>query len=115
TQFGITLSSLLLGSIGEPAMAAFIQLHVPDGFGPKWVHTVAIVAAFAVISFLQIVLGELVPRVLAIRNADVTILSVAPLLFLWRNFFKPFLAIFERSAKFILRIIGVRTGNQTKN
>src|SRR5437773_598058 len=73
TQFGITVSSLGLGWIGEPAIASLIHSRLPEiaAMGTILTHTVAVASSFALITFLQIVLGELVPRAIAIRNAEV--------------------------------------------
>ena len=114
TQLGITLMSLGLGSIGEPAIASMLHDFFPnDLFGkPLVIHTIAIVLAFGIITFFQIVFGELVPRALAIRNAEKIALFMAPFLMGMRKIFAPFLYIFDSSAKFILRSIGVRTGTK---
>ncbi len=69
TQLGITLASLGLGWIGEPALAGLIEgafTWLPDGLQPVAVHTVAVVVAFTIISSLHIILGELVPKALAL-------------------------------------------------
>ncbi|MBX3270037.1 MAG: HlyC/CorC family transporter [Sandaracinaceae bacterium] len=79
TQLGITLASLGLGWLGEPALASMIAsgieaLGVPatgaDGDPSIWVHGIATTVAFAVLSFLHIVLGELVPKSLAIQRPE---------------------------------------------
>jgi CBS domain containing-hemolysin-like protein len=114
TQFGITVTSLLLGWIGEPALAGFIHSITPDGIFESAVvtHTVAIVISFGLITFVQVVAGELVPRGLAIRHAEAFALYMAPLLYWLKRFFKPFLFIFDSSAKFLLRLLGVKTGTR---
>ena len=106
TQFGITVSSLCLGWIGEPAIADFI------GSNPLLTHTLAIVVALSLITFFQIVIGELVPRAIAIRNAEVIALSMSPLTLFMKRTFAPFLYILDRSAKFILGLLGVKTGTK---
>jgi CBS domain containing-hemolysin-like protein len=114
TQFGITVMSLGLGWIGEPAIAKMVQSLIPEGtFGTQLIaHTVAIVLSFSLITFFQIVIGELVPRAIAIRNAEFFALGMAPLLYWMRRIFKPFLTIFDSSAKFLLRLLGVKTGTR---
>src|SRR5688572_3073917 len=82
TQLGITLASLALGWIGEPAFAHLIEplfarlLPDPTGAG-ELAHKVAVPVAFAIITFLHIVLGELAPKSLAIQKAESTTLAVA--------------------------------------
>jgi CBS domain containing-hemolysin-like protein len=114
TQLGITLMSLGLGWIGEPAAAHLVEQVIPKDFvvKPVVVHTAAIIIAFAVISFFHIVLGELVPRTLAIRSAEKVVLRFAPFLYWIRRAFGPFLWAFDSSAKFILNLLGVRTGTR---
>jgi CBS domain containing-hemolysin-like protein len=80
TQFGITLASLLLGWIGEPALAHLLEpsLAVLVGpFAPAAAHGVAIGVAFAVITGLHIVIGELAPKGLALQRPEITALWVA--------------------------------------
>src|SRR5690606_33839713 len=71
-QLGITLASLGLGWIGEPAFARLVEplLGLAGFTDPQVVHGVAFVAAFATISYLHIVIGELAPKSLAIRQPE---------------------------------------------
>lgn len=69
TQLGITLSSLGLGWIGEPALAGLVEgafEFLPDAIQPVAVHSIAVAIAFAIITVLHIVLGELMPKALAL-------------------------------------------------
>src|SRR5712692_2470576 len=81
TQFGITLASLGLGWIGEPAFARLIQpvvaLFIPQAEVQPITHTLAIVLAFAFITFLHIVIGELGAKSLALQNTEATALACA--------------------------------------
>src|ERR1700682_469162 len=76
TQFGITLASLGLGWIGEPAFARLIEpavgLVIPAGDVQRITHTLAIAIAFALISFLHIVIGELGAKSLALQKTEAT-------------------------------------------
>jgi CBS domain containing-hemolysin-like protein len=114
TQFGITLMSLGLGFVGEPALANMVQHMLPESIYGNIliIHTSAIVISFALITFFQIVLGELVPRALAIRHAEAIALTMSPIFFLVRRIFAPFLFILDSSAKFFLRSLGVRAGTK---
>ncbi|MCC7539054.1 MAG: HlyC/CorC family transporter [Deltaproteobacteria bacterium] len=72
TQFGITLASLALGWIGEPAFAGIVEVPL-RWFGmaqPEVVHGIAVAVAFATITVLHIVIGELAPKSMAIRDAE---------------------------------------------
>ncbi|HQW66665.1 MAG TPA: hemolysin family protein, partial [Gemmatimonadales bacterium] len=88
TQLGITLASLGLGMIGEPALAGLLErffAFLPDSFATFTSHTVAVAISFSLISTLHIVLGELVPKSLAIRfPEEVSRWVTAPLIgFAW--------------------------------
>ncbi len=79
-QFGITLSSLGLGALGEPALAHLIEpvvLLVDADASPAVVHSVAIGIAFSLITALHIVFGELAPKGIALQRAELTSLWVA--------------------------------------
>src|SRR5438132_2194248 len=74
TQLGITIASLALGWIGEPTLAALFQPAVsaiaPQGRVATVAHIIAIVIAFAAITFMHIVLGELMPKMIALERAE---------------------------------------------
>ena len=82
-QFGVTLAALALGWVGEPAVADVLlriakRLHL--GASPNvqvYVHGLAIVLAFAVITYFEVLLGELVPKSLALQRAERIALAVA--------------------------------------
>src|SRR5688572_21134013 len=81
TQFGITLASLGLGWLGEPAFAhllePLLERVVPANAAVGLSHTIAVAISFAIITFLHIVLGELAPKSLAIQRAESVTLAVA--------------------------------------
>lgn len=82
TQLGITFTSLGLGWVGEPMVAAWIMpVCLSFGLGEAVGHTVSFTLAFAAITASHIVLGELVPKNMAIQSAErVTLMIAAPLL-----------------------------------
>src|ERR1700709_676367 len=108
-QLGITLASLGLGWVGEPAFAS--PLEPLFGLGgvtaPAVVHGVSFVFAFGVISFLHIVVGELAPKTLAIRNPEIIGLwSALPLYgFYWTMY--PAIWVLNGSANLVLRLAGL--------
>lgn len=108
-QLGITLASLALGWIGEPAFARLLEplLHMLGIGSPELIHTISFVAAFSVISFMHIVLGELAPKSLAIREAESVALWAAPPLFLFYWAMYPFIWVLNGSANWLLRGLGV--------
>lgn len=79
TQIGVTLASLALGWIGEPAFAALAErpLALAGITDPVWVHRIALSGAFLTITILHIVLGELAPKTLSILRAESVALAVA--------------------------------------
>src|SRR6188474_3101412 len=91
TQLGITLASLGLGWIGEPAFASLVTpiLGAVGIWSQGVVHSISLTLAFASITFLHIVLGELAPKSLAIRRPEELSLIVAPPLRLFYRVFYP--------------------------
>ncbi len=110
TQLGITLASLGLGWIGEPAFAALF-LPLLSGFGSLDIvvaHTVAAGLAFLLITFLHIVLGELAPKSMAIQNPEKVILAASGLMTLFYKISYPFIWTLNKAAFLFLRIFGIR-------
>jgi CBS domain containing-hemolysin-like protein len=109
-QLGITLASLGLGWVGEPAFAGLLEplLTLIGITSPELVHGIAFVFAFGVISFLHIVVGELAPKSLAIRMPEVVGLwSAIPLYgFYWAMY--PFIWVLNASANMVLGLAGLK-------
>ncbi|MDB6150719.1 MAG: corC 2, partial [Chthoniobacter sp.] len=105
TQLGITLASLALGWVGEPFLARMIQPFF-YAFGltsEAVIRPVSITLAFAVITFLHIVLGELAPKSLAIRKSVITTLWIARPLALFYVLFKPAIWFLNGAANLVLK------------
>lgn len=108
TQLGITLSSLALGWVGEPAFAWLVEPVVASfGAGPAVAKSVSIGLAFATISILHIVLGELAPKSLAIRKPEATTLWTAWPLWAFFKLTYPVIWALNHAANFILRLAGI--------
>lgn len=105
TQLGITLSSLALGWVGEPFLAKMLQpfFFLAGVTSEAAIKTVSVAFAFAVITFLHIVLGELAPKSLAIRKSVATTLWVAKPLGLFYILFKPAIWFLNGAANLILK------------
>jgi len=87
TQLGITLSSLALGWIGEPAIAHLLERPLAGRVSDTVMHTISFTIAFGIITFLHIVLGELAPKTLALERAEKTALAIAwPMLAFYKIF-----------------------------
>ncbi len=110
TQLGITLASLGLGWVGEPVVSKII-LGIMEGFGltpdPVLAHQIALPTAFAIITVLHIVFGELAPKSIAIQRPEATTLWVAYPLNVFYWVFRPFIWILNGIAGFILKIFGI--------
>ncbi|MGX2982399.1 hemolysin family protein [Helicobacter sp. 23-1045] len=117
TQLGITLSSLALGWLGEPAIAKVLHKAFSGFFGENTIllHSVSFVIAFTLITFLHIVFGELVPKSIAIAKAEQSTLFVARPLYLFRNVFFPVIKSFEMMSGFFLRRIGIEISEEAEN
>jgi CBS domain containing-hemolysin-like protein len=90
TQLGITLASLALGWIGEPAVAHLLETPLKGRVSEAVMHTIAFTIAFSIITFLHIVLGELAPKTLALERAEKTALAIAwPMEMFYKVFYWP--------------------------
>lgn len=110
TQLGITLASLGLGWVGEPVVSKII-LGVFAGFGlqlsPELAHQIALPIAFAIITVLHIVFGELAPKSMAIQRPESTTLLIAYPLNAFYYIFKPFIWVLNGFANVILKLFGI--------
>lgn len=112
-QLGITLASLGLGWVGEPAVAAMIKPALTNwGFPAPVIHTVSFVIAFSIITALHIVLGELAPKSLAIQKADVVTLWTAVPLNAFYKLMYPFIWILNKISNWILSLLGIQVANE---
>jgi magnesium and cobalt exporter, CNNM family len=116
TQLGITLASLGLGWIGEPAFAHVIEAAIGDSsaLATSISHAIAVAIAFVLITFLHIVLGELAPKYLAIRHADSAALFVARPLRVFRRLFAGPLWVLNFTANAVLRMVGIARPSATE-
>ncbi|ATB32393.1 hemolysin family protein [Melittangium boletus] len=119
TQFGITLASLGLGWLGEPAFAHLLEpvlaRVVPEAAGPAVAHSVAVAIAFAIITFLHIVLGELAPKSLAIQRAEATTLAVALPMRVFYVVFYPAIWVLNALAGWVLKAFGMHTAHESQD
>jgi len=115
TQLGITLASLALGWLGEPAVSSLLEpvlfMYFP---GSVWLlKTIAIAIGFIVITFMHIVLGELVPKSMAIQRVeDMALFCVWPL-YIFHKIGYPIIVLFNRTAKAILLMMGIQAVNES--
>jgi CBS domain containing-hemolysin-like protein len=117
TQLGITLASLGLGWLGEPAFAHLLEpviaRFVPEEARATVGHSVSVAIAFAIITFLHIVVGELAPKSLAIQRAESTTLTVALPMRLFYFVFYPAIWLLNGIAGRLLRAFGLHAASET--
>ena len=113
TQLGITLASLALGWIGEPTVAALLMPLASrianEGTAGYVAHVAAIVIAFTVITYLHIVLGELMPKMIALERAETLALLAARPLALFARIFRAPIWIFNKTGTFLGRLLGLKS------
>ncbi|MGA2357766.1 MAG: hemolysin family protein [Terriglobales bacterium] len=108
-QLGITVASLTLGWLGEPVLARLFETWI--GSIPHAViysHTIAVAVAFVLITSLHVILGELVPKSLALQRAETVALAVAAPMDVFLTVTAPLTIGMSRAAGFVLRAFGTR-------
>src|SRR5579863_4572334 len=111
TQAGVTLASLGLGWAGENTVYELLQAALHPLILPRWIpvwHVVSFGIAFLLISYAHIVIGEVVPKNLAIEKADRMAILVAPVLVIFSRLLAPFTYFAEMSAAAVSRWIGLK-------
>jgi CBS domain containing-hemolysin-like protein len=113
-QLGITISSLGLGALGEPAVAALIEpLLEPLGVMGGTLHFIAFVIGFSIISFMHVVFGELAPKTIAIQSSEGTSLFVAPFMKFFYYLLLPATVVFNGTANAFTRLLGYPPASET--
>ena len=108
-QFGVTLSSLALGWIGEAAMA-----HVLEPFFGRlphsqvYAHGSSITIAFLLITYMHVILGEIVPKSIALQRTEAVALAVAGPMDVFMTLAAPLLAVMTSSSRVVLKAFGAR-------
>ena len=108
-QFGITLASLALGWIGEAALARVLEpafAHLP--YSRIFAHGIAVGVAFTFITYLHVILGEVVPKSIALQRTERVALAVAAPMEFFMTLASPFLAVMRVSSQAVLKVFGAR-------
>jgi magnesium and cobalt exporter, CNNM family len=112
TQLGITMASIGLGWIGEPALASMIQplfASLPTPIAETTTHSVAVAIAFALVTSLHIVLGELAPKTIALEKAEATALLVVKPTELFMKTFWPFIRLLNGAGRAVVGMLGLHS------
>jgi CBS domain containing-hemolysin-like protein len=111
-QLGITLTSLGIGFLGEPAVASLIE----EALGESVPHGVSLAISFAlaylITTALHITIGEQVPKIYAIERAEATAKRIARPLQLFSRIFNPFVRVLNWASNKMLRLVGVKSGGE---
>lgn len=114
TQLGITMASLGLGWIGEPALASLIDpllRHLPAAVSETTSHTISFAIAFSIITALHIVLGELAPKTVALQYPEQVSLIVAKPTELFLRVFRPFIRALNGMGWAVVRMFGMKAAS----
>jgi CBS domain containing-hemolysin-like protein len=108
-QLGVTISSLALGWIGEAAMAHILEpLFVSLPYSHIYAHAVAIVFGFTLITYMHVILGEVVPKSIALQRTERVALAVAAPMDFFMRITGPMLAFMTSSSRTMLKVFGMR-------
>jgi len=109
TQLGITLASIGLGAVGEPALARLIEplfSFLPQGVAAVAKHSVAVPIAFLVITYMHVVFGELLPKAVALQASDRTAIWLSAPLNVFARLSRPLVALIAGSANRLVLLLG---------
>jgi CBS domain containing-hemolysin-like protein len=115
-QLGITVCSILLGRVGEPAVAHLLEtpfdlFGVPDAV----LHTVSFVIAITIVVVLHVLLGEMVPKNIAIAGPESAAMLLVPPYLAWVRLARPVIAVYDWCAHVTLRAIGIKAKPELEN
>lgn len=111
TQLGITLASLALGWVGEPALSHLIHPILgifPNAISPELSHSISAGLSFVIITFMHVVVGELAPKSIALQDPENTSLIVARPTLWVEQIFKPAIWALNGTGNALLRLIGIQ-------
>lgn len=115
TQLGITIASLALGWVGEPAIARLLEAPLSGIASSAVRHTISFTIAFTAITFLHIVLGELAPKTLALERAEQVALAVAWPLRLFHKIFHWPIILLDNAGRVAVRLAGLHGSPEHAN
>ena len=115
-QLGITVCSLVLGAVGEPAIAHLIEpvlelAHVSDSF----LHPLAFVVSLAIVVYLHVVMGEMIPKNIALAGPDRAAMVLGPAVWGVVKLLRPVIVVINAFAAFVLRLMGVELKDEVSS
>ncbi len=111
TQLGITMASLGLGWLAEPALASLVQpafAFLPTHLAQATTHSIAVAIAFAIITAAEIIFGELTPKWIALERSEGTAMLVVRPLEVFMRIFWPFIRLVHGTAQAVIRTLGMK-------
>ena len=116
TQLGITMCSLALGWLGEPAVGRVVEPLIGGLIGPfvadAVAKTIAVILSFALITAVLIIAGELAPKTIALQRTETTALWVARPILVFARVFQPFIWALNASGRAVVRLLGVTPASE---
>ncbi|HZI60999.1 MAG TPA: hemolysin family protein [Pyrinomonadaceae bacterium] len=112
TQLGITMASLALGWVGEPVFAHMLEAPLKGRVSDLTLHTISFAVAFAIITFLHIVLGELAPKTLALERAEKVALAIAWPMEAFYKIFRWPIRMLDWSGTKVVRLFGLHPSGE---
>ncbi len=115
-QLGITVGSIILGRVGEPAVAHLLEpVFSLVGVPSAVLHTVSFLVAITVVVILHVLLGEMVPKNIALAGPEKAAMLLVPPYLLWVRATRPIIAVYDWCARTVVRAMGVEPKTELEN
>ena len=115
-QLGITVGSIALGRVGEPAVAHLLSpIFELFGVPEPVLHTVSFVVAITIVVVLHVLLGEMVPKNIALAGPEKAAMLLVPPYLLWVKATRPIIAVYDWCARTVVRALGVEAKTELEN
>lgn len=111
-QLGITMASIGLGFVGEPALGHILEPLLGDVFGEATAVALTVIIAFSIITVLHIVIGELAPKSIAIARPEGTARWLAGPLSIFKRIFQPLIVVLNGTANWLVGLAGIRPASE---
>lgn len=109
SQLGITIASIVLGKVGEPAIAHLLEAPLrPFDIPSEVLHSISFVVALSLVSVLHILLGEMVPKNVALAGPESTAMILVPVQMVFLKIARPLIHFYNFAANAVLRLVGIQ-------